>query len=176
MQIDIKSKISDVQALLDVMDERSVSELKRAAVDLYGSPWGITIGQLFGCMGSESAGYTDADFSLIGMDLQKPEEMIVAQYYWVQAFRDMVESLIRALENMTVPPTPEAAKANRSCLSMSFRESILVFCRSYFGLHSFSAVEDLTIDDLLLAKKDAYNTAVFEKEMAAIHEAKTKRK
>lgn len=168
MQVTEKTKLSEMGAFLPYIEQSSIKELKNAAEGLYGSPWGLTLGEFFTC--------SEGDYSRIGIDFAHPEEITLIQYYWMMSFKEMCEALNSALTKMSVAPTPDAREASSACRKMTFRESVNVFCREYFGLTSFRAVDDLTLDDLLLAKKDAYNKAIFEKGMAEIQKRKMKKK
>lgn len=168
MQVTDTTKYGEIAAVAPYFEQSAILELKKAAEAKYGRTWGLTIGDFFSC--------TEGDWSCVGIDLAHLEELTALQYYWMEAFRDMAESLSKTLEALSVAPAPEAREASKMCRPMNLRDSVLVFCREYFGLHSFSAVYDLTIDDLLLAKKDNYNKAIFEKTMAEIQKRKSKSK
>ena len=53
--------------------------------------------------------------------------------------------------------------ASKNCYPTEFAESMLIFSRSYFGLHSFKEATHITLGDFILAKKDSYNSTVFQK-------------
>lgn len=161
MKVTDKTKLSELAAFLPYLEQSSIKSIKDAAEAKFGSPWGVTIGQFFT--------YSEGDYSAIGVDFGRPLEVTVFQYYWMESFKEMTMQLQRTIESLTVQPTPEAKEASVGCRKMSFQESVKVFCRAYFGLHSFAEVDALTLDDFLLAKKDAYNKDIFDKTLAEIH-------
>jgi hypothetical protein len=79
---------------------------------------------------------------------------------------------------LTHQPTAEEKRAGQACLETNFRENILVFTRSYFGLHSFIKAYEITTGEILIAKKDSYNDTAFRRAMSKIEldKIKTKRK
>lgn len=168
MQVTESTKLFEIGAFLPFIEQSSVKDLKSAAERLYGNPWGLTLGEFFA--------YSEGDYSGIGVDFGHADQITALQYYWMESFKDMCKTLNQSLTALSVAPTPDAKKACVACRKMSFQESVKVFCREYFGLASFREVDDLTLDDLLLAKKDSYNKAIFEKGMAEIHKQKTQSK
>lgn len=99
----------------------------------------------------------------------------VFDHYRCEAFGKWVAGLIDDLANLTPPVTPDAQRRTQGTLPSSFDESVYVFCRNYFALPSFSAVEDLTVGEYVMAKKDAYNIAVVDRNTAAEIRKGTKR-
>jgi hypothetical protein len=86
----------------------------------------------------------------------------------VEAFKAFVtDDLIVKLQRLTLPPTAETMKMNAGTLPMEFVESIYTFLRAYFGLPSFRSVDGLLVSELLQAKKDEYNRAVVDRNVAA---------
>lgn len=166
MLITEKTKISEIAPFIPYFEQSSIEELKRAAEGKYGSPWALTLGEFFTI--------SEGDYSCIGVDFAHPDQITAIQYYWMKSFKDMANSLKAAIDRLTVPQTPNAKIASAGCRKMSFQESVKVFCREYFGLSSFKAVDDLTLDDFLLARKDSYNRAMFDKTMAEIRERNIK--
>jgi hypothetical protein len=61
-------------------------------------------------------------------------------------------------------------------LPVEWQEGMLVFVRAYFGLKSFGEAENVTIGDYLLAKKDEYNSTIFQRNMAKIQTQKIHKK
>lgn len=85
----------------------------------------------------------------------------------VEAFRLFVDELAATLKRLTVPPTAESMKLNAGTMPSEFTESVYLFCRSYFNLHSFEAADKLRLSEFVLAKKDDYNRQVVERNAAA---------
>lgn len=81
----------------------------------------------------------------------------------LRAFTEFVNSLIGDLKRMTLPPTPTMVTMQQGTLPWEFDEAVYVFLRSYFGLKGFEGADRLKIADLLLAKKDAFNAAIVER-------------
>lgn len=181
MRVTDKTKYLDFAPFVDLVDESSEAELKKAAEARYGDMWTITIDQF----GEYAAGdfsrigvNTDTDFSFwqkvgIVLHVYKPG-MTVLQYYYILRFGDFVGELVKTLDALKVPQDAREKKASERCRQMTFQESILVFVRNYFGLHSFADAGQLTLADFLIAKKDTYNKAVFEKGIVAANKTSKK--
>lgn len=168
MQIKSTDKIVNIGERFAYIDDASKKAIQQAAVAQYGDPWDKSIGDVITCL--------EGDFSCIGMDVNRPEEITAAQYGWVERFKDFKTELENVLTKLEVPGTPESKQAEKVCISYSFREAVLIFCRRYFELHNFADVLELQIGDYILAKKDVYNTAIFERKVAEIHERKMTKK
>lgn len=91
----------------------------------------------------------------------------VFDVYRGRAFRRFVESLVATLKEATLPAAPSDIAARRGTLEMGFDESVYTFCRAYFGLPSFACVDDLTVADYVLAKRDDFNRATVDRNVAA---------
>lgn len=164
MKITSKTKWTDVAPLLPFLTDESKKALREAAVQQYGDYWTLTIDQLFDLMGG--------DYSHVG-DLREPTAL---QAEWLEGLKDFIETLTKLLEKYTPPVQPEAKRASAGCLPMTMQESVLVFCRSYFGLPSFEAVGKLTIAEFLLARKDNYNNRLAQYNFDMMQRAKLKTK
>ncbi len=128
----------------------------------------LRIADFFGCM--------RCDFSVIGVDSSTWNNATQAQYIWAMGFADYLDGFGKILERLTPSASPEQRQAQGVCLSVSFEESVLVFIRDYFGLRSFKAAEELTINEYLIAKKDTYNKVTFERKLNDIYKLKQKAK
>ena len=121
----------------------------------------------------------DPDYVLILSGDQSPllseEGDTVFDHYRCVAFGKWVAGLIDDLARLTPPATQDEQRRTQGVLPASFDESVYVFCRNYFALPSFSAVEDLTVGEYVMAKKDAYNIAVVDRNTAAEIRKGTKR-
>lgn len=128
-----------------------------AVRDKYGDDgfWGMTLGELFSVMAGDTTPLTGG----------RPETVFAV--YRAKAFSKFVDELVGTLKRLTPPPTPNAISASQGCLDYAFDESVYVFCLHYFNLHTFADVERLKVADLIMAKKDAYNQAVVDRNMAA---------
>lgn len=94
--------------------------------------------------------------------------------YFFQGLREFIADYISQLAKLNVQQTPMEQHAAKGCLSLSLAEGLLIFCRDYFGLHSFAEAENVTLDELLIAKRDHYNKVTFERNTARIQTQKIK--
>lgn len=94
--------------------------------------------------------------------------------YFFSGLREFVEGYIKTLAALQPQQTPMEQRAANGCVKVSFGESLLVFIRDYFGLPSFAAAEAVTLDEVLVAKRDAYNRCTFERNIARIQTQKAK--
>lgn len=117
----------------------------------------LPVGALIACL--------RGDFGCIG-DVVK--SCNIGQYIWIDGFGAYAEKFIKTLEKLRVPQTPEQKQASEVCLSSTLEESILIFVCDYFRLHSFREAERISVNEFLIAKKDAYNTAVYQKKINEI--------
>lgn len=98
----------------------------------------------------------------------------VFEVLFVRELSKFVEQYINILNSYTLPQSADEKAASAKCQTMTFGEGVLVFARSYFALHSFGEAERITLAELLLAKKDAYNSAVFQKEIIKLQSKRKK--
>ena len=96
------------------------------------------------------------------------EELTVYEYCTIKGLKEWFEKFVKQIKTLTIPATDQEQRASRACLEVSFVESLLLFARQYFGLHSFREAEQVTLGDVILAKKDAYNKEVFQKAYSEI--------
>lgn len=89
---------------------------------------------------------------------------------------EFVKDFCEKYEGLTHKPTLEEKKAGEACLDTTYRENILVFTRSYFGLPSFVKAYEITTGEILIAKKDSYNEIAFKKAYNKIELDKIKSK
>ena len=74
------------------------------------------------------------------------------------AVRRWVEQVMEILKKL-VPPI-KSNDVSSLTIEMSFAESMLVFCRDYFGIQSFDVASKVAMSDYILARKDFYNKIV----------------
>lgn len=144
--------------------KRSANALKKAAEDEFGSMYDLTFAQFWAC--------SNGDFSILG-DLAMPT---VLQVYWKRRFEDFVNEFAEALKKLTIPQSPEEAQAAQGLIKVGWDESILVFAQQWFGLHSYKEAEQLTIGEILIAKRAQYNRDRFQRQMSQIQMSKFKKK
>lgn len=152
MDIDLQKPYAEYAEYLQLLTAKSREDLSAAAEKVH-PMWELKIGVFFRLC--------DGDFSDV-MDKEKPK---LWQVLWAERFPKFIEEFLDVTKRLTLEPTPEQKAAAASCLPMEWQEGILIFARSYFGLHSFAAVEELTLGDYILAKKHDYNTALADRNM-----------
>ena len=157
----------DAAAVLDNMTDESRERVRAAVLQQYGRFEDIRL--------ADFISFAGGDFTPYGIDTNKPEEMTVAQYLWLSEFRKFVDLFNKINSGLSLPDTEDTRKAKTGQKPMSFAEYLLVFCRDYFGFHTFDeAAEKLTVSDYLTAAKDRYNDAIFKRNMARIEQEKLK--
>ena len=165
LKVDRNTRIEDFAPFVPTLSKEDVRRLKEGAVrDLYGEQ---------GFMAMPIRDLTDV---LQGDNRPlRIDGTVFGQYRYIAAvewFADFVETLGR----LTMQPTPEQAAQAQGCLPSSIDKAIYFFLRSHFGLHSYAEADLLTVADLLLAKEEAYNAAVVERNIARQLKEKGQRK
>lgn len=157
----------DAAAVVDNLTEESREQVRAAVLQQFGRFEDITL--------ADFISFANGDFTPYGIDTNKPEGMTVAQYMWLSEFRKFVDLFNKINSGLTIPDTADTRKAKTGQKPMSFAEYLLVFCRDYFGFHTFDeAAEKLTVSDYLTAAKDRYNAGIFRYNMAMIEREKVK--
>lgn len=154
--------------ILENMDAESRARLIEDAESVFGSPWSLALKDFFAL--------SDGDLTYIDLDKEDTATATIRQYMWMCSFRECVEQVTNVLQSLQVPQTPEAQRASQKCLKMGFKESTLVFVRRYFGLHNFTEAENISVSDFIVAKKDEYNSALFNYAMREIQKQKLRLK
>lgn len=154
--------------LLENMDEESKARLRADAEAVYGTPWALALKDFFAL--------SKGDLSYLGLTTETAEQASIRQYIWMLYFKEVCEQVAVILKKLVVPQTAEQEMASKSCLKMGFEESTLIFVRKYFALHNFTEAENITLSDFLIAKKDSFNGAIYQKAMNDIQRQKFKRK
>lgn len=122
---------------------------------------------------NEFWGIINGNFEILG-DITDPSVM---QVYWKRRFDTFCKEFAKQCEALKVEQTPEQAKASAGCKPISPQENMLIFVRSYFGMHSFiEAAEKITLAEYLTAKRDKYNEHRIQTNFLNQQKAKTKRK
>lgn len=145
MTITSQTKYADFADCEYALTDESKAEIMRAAEQQFKGCYDLTIDEFFGI--------TDGNYELLG-DLSDPS---VLQVYWIKRFEQFCEEFAQACERMRIEPTTEEKAAQVGCLAMTPQESMLVFTREYFVLHSFFEAGQRTIGEYLTARKDRYN-------------------
>lgn len=163
MLITEKTKYVDILAVEKHFKDKSIEELKAAAIKHFGSFYDLTFEAFHECANGE---YT----KIVG-DLSDPT---VLQVYWVKAFSDFVKEFVEQLGKLHIQPTADEKKAASNLLQVNWDEGMLVFIRNYFGLKSFKDAEKITIGEILIAKRAQYNDDLFRRRLNNIQVQKMK--
>ena len=142
----------------EFIDEETEDKIIEASKEVYGDYYDLTIENLI-------------DFTTEGTDAYDElmdEKITVFRVYWFKGLSEFLKTYLNLLKNFVVKESPEESIASKACYPVEFGESLLIFAREYFGLHSFKEASQITLSDLLIAKKDAYNKSVFEKTYTAL--------
>lgn len=159
------TRYADFEQANKYVSDKSAKELKAAAERVFVGMYDLTLAQFLACAAGEFVG-------VLG-DLSDPT---VLQVYWSRRFEDFVKEFAETLKGLQIPLTAEQQRAATGLPKSSFAESMLVFVRGYFGLRSFREAEKITIGEIVIAKRDAYTTAMFDRKLQRIQLEKMKRK
>lgn len=137
----------------EFIDEETVQSIIEASKEVYGDYYELTIENLI----DYTKENTDAYDELMNNNIT------VFRVYWFKGLSEFLKTYLNLLKNFAVKESPEESIASKACYSVEFGESLLIFAREYFQLHSFKEAANINLADLLIAKKDAYNRTVFER-------------
>ena len=157
MKIDKHTLYKDFTQIEPYVDASQLEELRRSAVaERFGTGgfYDMTLGGLLDAMKD--------DFDA----LQECHGETVFDVYRVAAFRQWLNEFIAVVEALTLKPTAKQVAQSNGCKPLTFEESVYFFTRSYFGLKDFDSVRELTVADYIMAKKDDYNKAVVDRNVA----------
>lgn len=160
MRITDRTKYATIAPLEKYFTAQTVEALKTAAEAKYGGMYDLPFGTFWACQ--------NGDFDHLG-DLANPT---VLQIYWCKRFVEFQEEFAKQLQACTLPPTADETAANNGLLPVNFAEAMLVFMQSFFGLRSFKEAEQITLGELLIAKRAQYNRDKFQRNLAAIQRKK----
>ena len=168
MQISDKTLYTDVvYNAIKAEDKERIKEL--ATTHLLGcNIWDIELGILLQ--------FINGDFSVTKVDANAHEAggvTIFVKFFFEQV-ADFISEFAEKYKNLTPAPNNDERLASRGCLEISFSENLLYFTRSYFGLHSFADCEKIKVAEILIAKKDVYNSTIFQRNFAEIEKQKLK--
>lgn len=147
------------------LTEQSANMLKSEAEKLYGSMYDLQFARFFECM--------NGDFSGVLGDLRKPT---VLQVYWCKRFVEFAEQFAETLKQLQIKPTAEEQRASQGLLQVSWSEGLLVFMQQFFGLKGYKQAERITIGELLIAKRAAFNQAKYDRALARLQAQKYSKK
>lgn len=158
MKIDRHTLTKDFAPFAPIVGEVDMERIREAAVrDKFGEAgfYGMTVGDFTTVLSGDIR------------PLQQSGGRTVFDLSRVEAFKVFVGELTATLKRLTLTPTADVIRYNAGVINYDFVESIYIFCRSYFGLQSFEAADKLLVSEFLLAKKDEYNHAVVDRNVAA---------
>lgn len=141
--------------VLPHLTEASKKTLNARAVEQVLPMWQMTLGQLIA--------FNGGDFSSVISDEKK---MTLAEFVWLSQYPNWIEEFSKVVGALNCPTTAEQRQAANACLPVEWKEGMLIFARRYFGLKSFDEAEGVKVCDFVLAKKDEYNAAMFERAMS----------
>lgn len=168
MKISSSTKYEEFARVEKYVRPSDKEAIKAAAERKYGAMADLAFGMYWSiCNGDEKAVK-----SVLG-EMKSPS---VLQVYWLQRVREYTNEFTDTLKALQVPQTAHEMQASEGMKKSTFAESILVFVRAYFGLQSFRDAEQITLGEIIIAKKDAYNTAMFQRRLSKIQLNEIKRK
>lgn len=159
MKIDRNTTLEELAPFANVLTGADIETIRKASVrDKYGDAgfYAMTVGDFTTLLSGDPR------------PLLQSEGKTVFDTARVEAFGGFVDELSKTLTRLTLPPTAETMRLNAGTLPCDFTESVYVFCRSYFGLHSFEAADRLKLSEFVMARKDDYNRAVVERNTSAV--------
>lgn len=155
LKIDRNTKYDDFATFEGVLADGEEARLKDAAVrDLYGSQ---------GFMAMPIKDLTDV---LQGDNTPLRIDGTVFGVYRHKAAVEWFAQFVDTLQRLTLPPTPEQTRQTQGTMPATIDKAIYFFLRSFFRLHGYAEADNLTVADLLLAKEEAYNAAVVERNIS----------
>lgn len=158
LQIDMKENCVALSMKWSVVPEAKRAMLYDRAQDYLGLHYGeLCIGDFFDCM--------NAEYGVIMNGKRDWNSCNNAQFLWAMGFAEYLKAFSKMMQRLQVPMSAEEKAAQSACVSVSFEESVLVFVQQYFGLPSFKACQDVTINEYLIAKKQAYNRAIVQRKI-----------
>lgn len=151
MKIDEDTLYAEYASYVPYISKQDQQRVAQAAQQKYGNYYALDFDTFFGILGG--------DYSVIG-DRTKGTAF---QVLWMQGFAQFVETLSKTLEKLTIKPTTRQARAQEGTYAFDFKSNVLLFLRSYFGLHSFKEAGRLTIGEYLTARQDTYNSQLIQR-------------
>ncbi len=161
MKITNKTELTEeLNQQLECLTAESVEEITEASAKYFCGQNGffsLTISDLHSLLnGSVEVGR---------FSLAEHSHLVFAKFFLL-GLAKFAKDFVTLLSELTPKPTAEELRANRNLLPIGITENLLVFTRSFFGLKSFSEAEQITLADLILAKKETYNKVIFERNQA----------
>lgn len=164
MRVTERTLYATIQPLEKYMTEKTVADLKRAAENYYGGMYDLEFATFWAC--------SNGDYSHLG-DMRNPTSY---QVYWCKRFEEFIKEFSATLRSLQLPPTADERQASEGLLKVTFGEAMLVFIQQWFGLKSYREAERITLGDLLIAKRAAYNQDKFRRLLTNIQARKFENK
>lgn len=156
MVITAQTRWDELQLVIGELADGELERLKeiapRAVIGGDGY-YGITIGQLAAIVEHDDAR------PIVG-DMSEPTAFEMLTLQGLSAF---VQSYIDRLAALTVPASAEEKEAAAKCMQVGMIEGLLSFARDWFRLQMYKDAESVTLGELLMAKKEAYNRGLFQR-------------
>lgn len=165
MLITEETRYTEFARVEKYLTDKAAGELYKAAEAKFCNMYDLTFAQFHTC--------ANGDFTEIVGDLTDPT---VSQVYWCKRFGDFVKEFAETLNNITLKQTPDEKRACAGLLKTDWAEGLLVFIRDYFNLQSFKAAEQITLGEILIAKRARYNDDLFRRNLARIQTQKIQAK
>lgn len=156
MRVTERTQYATVRDMEKYFAPEFVEELTRAAEAQYGAMYDLTF--------AEFHALANGDFSRLG-DMSNPT---VLQVYWTKRFAAFVDEFANTLKRLQVKPTADEEQAATGLLQVSWAEGLLVFLQRFFGLQSYKQAEQITLGELLIAKRAQYNEDMYKRRLQAI--------
>lgn len=153
MKISDKTLYSDIKGVERYFTLRDKETLSEASQLRYKRYYDLTIEEFFEVL--------DKNYRIL--ELTDESEITLYQWVWLNGFAQFVDELTKTLKRLEVAPTAKELQYMRGTLPMSFSESLVVFAQSFFGLKSYKEAEQITIGDIVIAKKADYNKSIFQR-------------
>lgn len=165
MKVNETTRYADFAGVEKYLKPKAVEELKKAAERAYGQMYELTFARFLDC--------TNGDFGGVLGNLDDPT---VLQIYWCKRFNDFAKEFAETLKNMQVPLTADEQQAGAGLPKQTFAEGMLVFIRGYFNLPSFKAAEQITMGEIVIAKRDTYINSLYTRKLHNIQLKKAKQR
>lgn len=163
MRITEKTKYTTFAPVEKYIQTDAIKEIKTAAERALGGMYDLTFATFCDCL--------SGDFSHLG----NMDDPTVLQVYWCKRFEEFATEFSEALKKLAIPQTADERQASEGLLQVTFAEATLCFLHQWFGLHSYREAEQITLGEILIAKRAAYNDALYRRKLANIQLKKVKK-
>lgn len=87
-------------------------------------------------------------------------------------FEQGMKAFERIVEDTIIPLSAEEEAAQNGLASITTEEAMLTFLRDYFGLHNLSDAQTISLYEYCTARKVAFNSAKFQKNLIQIQKTR----